>query len=99
MNFDRSTNTPTALAIANVVCRGGTSDWRRLYRDLKEKPALRSVALRALTVADTEAALGSILLFREAIRDMDDAPLAPGPCPLPVEPAHNVAPNPYPHTH
>ena len=75
MNFDRSTNTPTALAIANVVCRGGTSDWRRLYQSLKENPPLRSVALRALAVADAEAALGSILLFREAIKEMDDAPL------------------------
>lgn len=73
MNFNRSTNTLTPLAIANVVCRGGTADWRRLYGDLKENPALRPVALRALAVADTEAALGSILLFREAIEDMNRA--------------------------
>ena len=71
MNFNRSTKAATPLAIANVVCRGGTADWLVLYRDLKENPALRPVALRALSVADAEAAPGSIMLFREAIKSME----------------------------
>lgn len=71
MNFNRSTKTPSPLEIANIVCRGGTEDWRKLYRELKESPSLRETALKALSVADTEAFPGCVILFQDAIHRMN----------------------------
>ena len=76
MDFNRSTDIPTPLAIGNIVCRGGTADWRKLYRELKDNPSMRPMALRMLDCADTEAFPGCVLLFQEAIRNMDAADLA-----------------------
>lgn len=72
MDFDRSTKKPSPLAVANIVCRGGTADWRRLYRYLKENPAFRPTALKAIAVADSEGFPGCVILFQEAIRQMDE---------------------------
>lgn len=73
-DFNRSTNGPSSLAVANIVCRGGTNDWRKLYRELKENPAFRQSALKALAVADTEAFPGCVLLFQAAIQKMNASP-------------------------
>lgn len=73
MDFNRSTTGASLLAIANIVCRGGTRDWRELYRELDTKPEMRPLAEKALLVADTEAFPGSIILFQEAIESMNAA--------------------------
>ena len=73
-DFNRSTNGPSSLAVANIVCRGGTNDWRKLYRELKESPEFRQSALKALAVADTEAFPGCVLLFEDAIHKMNASP-------------------------
>ena len=76
MDFDRSTKHPSPLAVANIVCRGGTEDWRKLYRYLKENPSFRPTALKALAVADNEGFPGCVILFQDAIRRMDEDDMA-----------------------
>lgn len=44
MNFDRSTEGGSPLRWLNVVQRGGTGDWRRLYRLCRQRDFARQVA-------------------------------------------------------
>ncbi|MEJ7812542.1 MAG: hypothetical protein WKG32_19175 [Gemmatimonadaceae bacterium] len=66
MDFTRSTSVPTLLDLVNVLGRGSTDDWRRLYARAKAEPALRARIARALEMVDPETgearALWGVLL-------------------------------------
>ncbi len=44
MNFDRSTQVPSPLRWLNVVERGGTEDWRDLYRRCRDRQFAEQLA-------------------------------------------------------
>jgi hypothetical protein len=44
MNPSRSTDTPSALDWLDVIQRGGTEDWKRLYRLCHDPAVAREVA-------------------------------------------------------
>jgi len=43
MNFDRSTEGESPLHWLNIILRGGTGDWRRLYQCCREREFARQV--------------------------------------------------------
>jgi hypothetical protein len=44
MNFDRSTEGESPLRWLNVIQRGGTDDWRRLYRRCRDREFAHEIA-------------------------------------------------------
>lgn len=44
MNPSRSTNTTTPLDWLNIIQRGGTDDWKRLYHLCRDEAVARQVA-------------------------------------------------------
>jgi hypothetical protein len=44
VNPSRSTNVPTPLDWLNIIQRGGTEDWRRLYQLCRDASTARQVA-------------------------------------------------------
>jgi hypothetical protein len=44
MNFDRSTDGFSPLHWLNVIQRGGTTDWRRLYASCQDRAFAREIA-------------------------------------------------------
>jgi hypothetical protein len=44
MDPNRSTVTPSALGWLNVIQRGGTADWKRLYEQCRDPAQARAVA-------------------------------------------------------
>jgi len=44
VNFDRSTTVASPLRWLNVIARGGTDDWRDLYRRCREREFASHVA-------------------------------------------------------
>lgn len=55
MNFDRSTTAASPLRWLNVIQRGGTDDWRDLYRRCRERDfATQVVALLRSSDPDSQ---------------------------------------------
>lgn len=50
------------MDLLNVVQRGGTKDWRNLYRQMREDPCLVDEVLRLLPLVDPDCQ-GSAILF------------------------------------
>lgn len=68
MNFDRSTSSPTPLRWLNVIERGGTDDWRDLYRRCRDRKFAGQVA--ALLALSDPDMLPSARLWRFLLEDL-----------------------------
>lgn len=62
MDFSRSTTKPTGMDLLNIVQRGGTNDWRNLYRQMREDPSLAEEVRRLLPLVDPDCR-GFAVLF------------------------------------
>ena len=68
MNASRSTNTPTLLDWLNVIQRGGTEDWKRLYQLCRDATIARQVA-QVLRLRDPDL-LPSARLWKFLLEDL-----------------------------
>lgn len=68
MNFDRSTTVASPLRWLNVIARGGTDDWRDLYRRCRERGFATHVAA-LLRMSDPDS-LPSARLWAFLLRDL-----------------------------
>ena len=68
MNPDRSTNTPTAWRWLNIIQRGGTEEWRELYRRCHDRAFAEQVA-RVLTWRDPDL-IASARLWAFLLEDL-----------------------------
>lgn len=68
MNPSRSTNTPTPLDWLNIIQRGGTEDWKRLYQLCRDKGVAGQVA-GILRLRDPDL-LASARLWKFLLEDL-----------------------------
>lgn len=68
MNPTRSTRVPTPLDWLNIIQRGGTADWRELYRLCQDAAVARQVAA-VLRFRDPDL-LGSARLWKFLLEDL-----------------------------
>ncbi len=68
MNPSRSTETPTALDWLNIVQRGGTEDWKRLYALCRDRQVASTVA-SVLPLHDPDL-LASARLWKFLLEDL-----------------------------
>lgn len=68
MNPNRNTDSPTALTYLNIVQRGGTEDWKRLYALCKDKSVAQVVAA-ILTQRDPDL-MASARLWKFLLEDL-----------------------------
>lgn len=85
MDANRSTTTPTREALTNLLSRGGTVDWKRLYAQARSDGRFREELRRRLATVDTEVSEGAPGLWSALLGRMDGstqglgAPPADGP--------------------
>jgi hypothetical protein len=68
MNWSRSTDRPTALDWLNIIQRGGTEDWKRLYALCHDPNTAREVA-SVLRLRDPDL-LASARLWKFLLEDL-----------------------------
>ncbi len=68
MNPTRSTDTPTPLDWLNIIQRGGTQDWARLYERCRDATFARRVA-EVLPLRDPDL-LASARLWKFLLEDL-----------------------------
>jgi hypothetical protein len=68
MNFERNTDAVTPLSWLNIIQRGGTEDWRRLYR-LCHNPTIARQVAALLPLRDPDL-LPSALLWKFLLEDL-----------------------------
>lgn len=68
MNPSRSTNTATPLDWLNIIQRGGTEDWKRLYQLCRDAAVARQVA-DVLRLRDPDL-LASARLWKFLLEDL-----------------------------
>ncbi len=68
MNPSRSTNAPTPLDWLNIVQRGGTEDWKRLYQLCRDVAVARQVA-EILRLRDPDL-MASARLWKFLLEDL-----------------------------
>jgi hypothetical protein len=87
MNFDRSTEGMSPLHWLNVIQRGGTDDWRRLYRRCRERD-FASEVVTLLRRPDPDA-LPACRLWLRLLEDLHPGVSQPDK----VDPSEAAGPN------
>lgn len=68
MNPDRSTDIPTIWRWINIIQRGGTEDWRNLYRRCRDR-AFAEEVVRSLPLLDPDL-IASARLWAFLLEDL-----------------------------